>query len=359
VAASGVIRVGHLLSGDLWAGAEVATFHLIRALHARPDVEVRAVLLNPGELARRLSAGSVPVRIEPERGRSFVSLARAVRRQLADVDLVHAHRYKEDLLATLSGRPWVATQHGLPEPFHGLAALRMAVYGRLDRLAQRASARTVVAVSREVEAHVAAVVGRARAVRVWNGIQDPWDRVRPEPWLRRPRRVGVVARLFPVKAVALAIQAAAACAGLELEIVGEGPERQALERQIAAARAAERIRLVGFEADPLPRLAGWRALLVPSLREGNPVSVLEALALGTPVLAADLPGVAEILDGRGGWIEPDRDPAAWARRLAEVTRDECAGAATSAAARARFLESFTDLRCAGAICAVYRAALAA
>ena len=60
------LRVVHLLSADLWAGAEVATFHLLRALAARSDVAVRAVLLNAGELARRLEAAGVPVAVEPE-----------------------------------------------------------------------------------------------------------------------------------------------------------------------------------------------------------------------------------------------------------------------------------------------------
>ena len=111
---------------------------------------MRAVLLNPGELARRLEAAGVPVVVVSEAGRRFSALVAAVRRQLADADLVHAHRYKENLLAALSGRPWVATQHGRPE--RGMAELRSAVYRGLDRAAQRLSARRVIAVSAEVEA---------------------------------------------------------------------------------------------------------------------------------------------------------------------------------------------------------------
>ena len=54
----------------------------------------------------------MPVVVVSEAGRRFSALVAAVRRQLADADLVHAHRYKENLLAALSGRPWVAIQHG-------------------------------------------------------------------------------------------------------------------------------------------------------------------------------------------------------------------------------------------------------
>jgi glycosyltransferase involved in cell wall biosynthesis len=351
--------VVHVISADLWAGAEVATVHLVRALAERADIDVRVLALNPGELVDRLRAVGVSVTLEPEAGRGFVALARAVRSHVAGADLLHAHRYKENLLAALSGRPWVATQHGRPEPFEGMAELRIRAYGLIDGLAKRLAARRVVAVSREVEAWVAHRVGRTRTVRVWNGIVDPVPALAPKAWKDRALRVGALGRLFPVKGFDLAIDAVAACPGLELEIVGEGPERPALERRIAASGASERIRLLGHEPEPLARIASWRALLVTSLQEGNPISVLEALALGTPVIAAQLPGVAEILEGRGGWLEPRRDTAAWASRLRRIVASRDAGSAASAAARRRYLEAFTAAAAAERMVAVYQEVLGA
>jgi len=346
--------VAHLLSGDLWAGAEVASAHLIRALHRAGDVGVRAVLLNPGTLEEELRNAGVPVQVVPEGGRSFRELAREVRRELGAADLVHAHRYKEDLLAALSGRPWLATQHGRPEPFRGRAALRMAAYQGLDVLAKRLLARRVVAVSSEVEAWLGRRVGPAKTVRLANGIEDPHARVAPDPWSRRPRRVGCVARLAPVKGLDLAIDAVAACPGVELEIVGDGPERGALARRAVASGAGDRIHLVGFERDPLPRVGRWRALLLPSLHEGNPICVLEALALGTPVLSATLPGVEEILQGQGGWCVPTRDPTAWGERVGRAVEE---GAPASEAARRRFLADFTAEAAASRVGELYAAIL--
>ena len=354
---SGPLRITHLASGDRWAGAEVATAHLLRALAARAELRVRLVVLNPGELADRVRRAGVETIVEAEARRPFPALLRAVRRHLDDADLVHTHRYKENLLAGLSGRPWVATQHGRPEPFRGLASLRMAVVSRLDLWAKRRSARRVIAVSGEIEDWLAERIGAERVTRVWNGIEDP--ATAPRPWAERPRRVGAVARLDPVKGLELAVDAVARCPGLELEVLGEGPARAALERRAAASGAGERIRFLGFEADPLPRIAGWRALLLPSLHEGNPISVLEALALGTPVVAAPLPGVAEILDGRGGWLQPGRDAAAWARALGEILDDDDGGERASASARARFLEAFTAAHAAERVAGLYRELLEA
>ncbi len=165
----GVLRVTHLISGDLWAGAETATFHLIRALAQRSDTRVSAVVLNEGELARRLKGSGIETTIVPESGRSFRELRKEVAAALSKSQVVHAHRYKESLLASLCGVPWVATQHGRPEPFSGIAGLRMALYLALDILLKRFSARRVLAVSAAVEESLRPPVGRATQVRGYDG----------------------------------------------------------------------------------------------------------------------------------------------------------------------------------------------
>jgi glycosyltransferase involved in cell wall biosynthesis len=349
------VKVVHLVSGDLWAGREAATFELLRALAQRSDVQPGAVVLNDGELARRLDEVEIPVAIEPESGRSFASLARAVRRRVADAALVHAHGYKEDVLAACTGRSWIATQHGRPEPLRAAARARFALYDRLDRAAQRFGARRVVAVSDEIAAWLAPRVGAGRVVRVPNGIRDPLRGCAPPGWRARPLRAGVVGRLFPVKGVELAVEAVAACPGVELDVVGEGPERARLEGVARSLGAGDRVRFVGFDPRPVERMAGWRLLLMPSLHEGSPIAVLEALSVGTPVLAGPLPGVAEILAGCAGFLLGDRCVRTWAAALAARLHDEDAGEAASRAARARFVHSYTSERCAAEMAALYHA----
>lgn len=354
------MRVVHLVSGDLFAGAEAATLALVRALARRRELRASALVLNRGELASRLAAAGIEVTLEPEAGRGFCALACAVRARLADADLVHAHRYKEDVLAALSGRPFVATQHGRPEPFAGAAAVRMGVYGALDRLARR-RARALIAVSPEVAEWLAARAGRTPVFVAPNGIDTPAAAAAAAPWPERRRCVGVVARLVPVKDVGLAIDAVAGARGVTLEIVGDGPERAALEARARARGAGDRIRFLGFEPSPPERVAGWRALLVTSHHEGHPIGVLEALAVGTPIVSAPLRGVAEVIDagvdGRAGWTLPDRDPARWSQALVQIVEDDVAGLAASRLAQRRFAAAFTADAAAERVLAIYRAAL--
>ena len=80
-----------------------------------------------------------------------------------------------------------------------------------------------------------------------------------------------------------------------LTSLGEGPERAKLEAMIADLGLQERVSLAGFDANPAPWIAGADALLLPSLWEGLPNVALEALALGTPVIAApEAGGIAEV-----------------------------------------------------------------
>ncbi|MCH2171081.1 glycosyltransferase [Myxococcota bacterium] len=352
--------ISHLISGDLWAGAEIATLHLLEALNRLAECDVRAVVLNEGTLAGALRKADIETEVVPESSRGFPSLARAVRRALAGSDLVHAHRYKETALAVLSGRPWVATQHGRPEPFSGLGGLRMRAYIGLDLTLKRQLARRVVAVSQEVEDWLRTRIGPGRSIHLGNGIEDPARTISAPDWAKRPGRVGILARLTPVKGIELAIDSLAQTEDLELEIVGDGPLREALEARVRdhGNSLVRRVEFVGFDPAPLPRVANWRALMVTSHHEGHPVSVMESLALGTPVLSGPLRGVEAMLKGEGGWILPDRRPETWSEQLQQmVGLEDRVGNELSHQARSRFTSTFGAERAAQAMLSLYREAM--
>ncbi|MCB0074644.1 MAG: glycosyltransferase, partial [Caldilineaceae bacterium] len=208
------LQIVHLLSGDLWAGAESQTCALLRALATNDRYDLLVVLLNPGKLHDELMAAGVSVALIDESKLSFWQIRHQLRQLLAErhVDLIHAHRYKENTLAVLSrsvcGRPkLVQTVHGLNHPGSGVAGLRMRIYGLLNWALSRFSFDAIVAVSSDI-AEVLSRRGLAGKVcTLRNGI-DPLalDQLKPDLTLRQELGVaqsdllvGVCGRFVPVK----------------------------------------------------------------------------------------------------------------------------------------------------------------
>ncbi|MEA2478199.1 MAG: hypothetical protein QOJ07_121 [Thermoleophilaceae bacterium] len=109
----------------------------------------------------------------------------------------------------------------------------------------------------------------------------------------------------------------------QAELIGGGPEREAIERQIADLGLGERVILHG--SLPPERVhsivAGSDLSVLPSFGEGMPNAVMEAMAHGVPCVATDVAGVAELLGTGAGIIVPPRDPAALAEGLARMLGD--------------------------------------
>ena len=163
----------------------------------------------------------------------------------------------------------------------------------------------------------------------------------PDPSVPRdPLRATVLARLSPQKrlvhAVAAWEQVVAAVPGARLDLYGEGKERALIEAAIAERGLGDAIEMRGF--DPGARDSLWTssALLLTSVFEGYPLSTLEAMARGCPVVSYDIRyGPREqITDGVDGFVVPDGDTAALAARVVELLRSPGLVTRMSAAARA-------------------------
>src|SRR5690242_4656707 len=129
------LRVCHVTTADLWAGAEVQLATLASYLVERDDLRVSAVVMNEGRLAAELSRLGVAVSVIDERRASAAAIFRFLVRHFREheVDVVHCHRYKDGVLglaaAKLAGVPLaVRTVHGLPEPRRGWDRLKEGVY---------------------------------------------------------------------------------------------------------------------------------------------------------------------------------------------------------------------------------------
>ena len=131
--------------------------------------------------------------------------------------------------------------------------------------------------------------------------------------------------------------------GVRLRIAGDGEHRRRLERRAAELELGEAVVFLGTCDAGRVRglLAGAAALVVPSIYEGMPLVVLEAMAAGVPVVASAVSGIPEVVvDGETGWLVPPEDPKALAAALAEVLSGPAEARRRGEAGRRRVDERF-------------------
>lgn len=236
-----------------------------------------------------------------------------------------------------------------------------------------------VAVSRDLQSWLCDAVGIApsKVVCIPNGVDASIHA--PQAGSRQARPllgtfappgtllIGSVGRLDAVKDQAGLIAAfgrlcdsdPATGARLRLAIVGEGGKRPDLERQIERTHLDEQVRLLGDRGDVAALLAECDVFALSSLAEGIPLTVLEAMAAGLPVVATDVGGVGEaVIDGSTGTLVPPSDPAALATALGCYVRDEDLRQQHGRAGRMRVESRFSVAEMVSAYAALYDELLA-
>ncbi len=287
------------------------------------------------------------------------------------VDLAYVSMLKHDAYVTVgAGRRLGFPVVLRPEGAGATGDIAWQSWGRFGRKIGRRcrSAAAFVAISRAIEDELkdAWRSGTLRACRH----DDPSDRspagprivsipngvpVPPVPWQRRPDwraapRAAFVGRLAPEKGLDTLVNAwpavRAAHPGARLILIGEGPERHALE---ARARSlgltlgpGQAVELPGASADPTAALRDADLFVLPSREEGMSIALLEAMALGIPLVATSIPGNRRIVgDFKHGRLAPPDEPEALARVIDEQWTNFDRAFHMSRAARGRVQQEFS------------------
>lgn len=173
------MRICHLISGDLWAGAEVMAFNLLRELRKFPDLDLSVIIFNESRLAGELSAQKIAVWVLDEHRESFPRLVLKVRGFLRRhfPQVIHSHRYKENILGFLGKcrrAKMVATQHGMPESGNSTRGLSSRLVARVNGYLLSRCFDRVVGVSSNIQEHLRNCGARPDRLRVINnGIEIP------------------------------------------------------------------------------------------------------------------------------------------------------------------------------------------
>jgi len=285
--------------------------------------------------------------------------------------IVHTHTSKAGFVgrfaAWLAGVPAVIHQpHG--HIFYGYwSRPRTAMFVALERVAAHWTDTMIALTPREIEEHLERGIGRAEQYAVVpSGVptralrEGAASRAEARARLGLPADAYVVAgvgRFVPIKGFDLLVAAlgelVAQVPNAHVVLIGDGVERGALEAQAAALGVTARLHISGAVTDVVGLLPAADVLAAPSRNEGMGRVLVEAMALGLPVVGTRVGGIGDvILDGECGLLVPPEDPGALAAALIELGQDAARRAKLSEGARPR-AEDFSITVAAAAMRALY------
>lgn len=331
------LTVLHMFSGDLWAGAEVMIFNLLDQLKDDQRVKMIALSLNEGILTNKLRNLGIETHVIPESEYAFPMIACKALKILIGkrIDIIHSHRYKENLagflLAKARGiRGLVTTIHGLSEPLlQSKNELGDRIKTRMNHVLVNRYFQRVVAVSQDIK-RILVQEHRFRQELVeviYNGVALR----SPSPSFNRPGsdvlHVGTVGRMVPVKDFNLFLEIATAILKrtnkVRFSILGDGPQKLQLIERARDLNLEGSIEFVSPMPDPQSYYESLDLYVNTSLHEGIPLSILDAMACGKPVVAPSVGGIPEIISHReDGVLVQGRDPKDFAGSCLEILQDE-------------------------------------
>jgi len=269
-------------------------------------------------------------------------------------DILTCSGYKPDLIGWMAARqvniPVIAVAHGWTA-----ATLKVRLNETIDRLIMRWMDAVVCVSEAQAQRVRRALVPEKKIVVILNAISaeafanpDPaYGDLLRDLFIQKPKRiVGAIGRLSPEKGFDQLVEAAALVAKQDPDIgfihFGDGPLREAVNRQIKAKGLGDRFVLAGFRHDIASLLPHMDLVVLPSFTEGLPVVLLEAFAAGVPAVATAVGGTPEVIeDGKNGFLVPSGDPPALARRIRDCLHDENARLAMGRLGRQRVRDHFT------------------
>jgi glycosyltransferase involved in cell wall biosynthesis len=363
-----VKRVLHIIDSLHLGGAQEVVLNLATCGSSRFRHEV-ATMHGHGIYWDRLRQAGVKVHsLSPHKLLPFY-LASIPWRLLADrPDILHCHLIPSNIIAkplgALLGVPVVINHDHTNDTRRADSRLLLA----LDRFSNRfashivavsASCRDFLITRESIPASNVTLVPNAIDLRRFSPSAARRDQARVELGLPASARVVAgVGRLNPQKNFSLFLDIAAQLAprfpDLHFLLAGDGPEEKMLREKAAALGISDRVIFSGYVADTRLVYLAADVLLMPSRYEGLPMTLLEAMAMGLPVAASQLDGIAEVIgDGREGFLVPSDDASLFVERTAALLQDSELSLRIAQNARAKIEASFSVERMTSAVEEIY------
>ena len=247
--------------------------------------------------------------------------------------IIQSHGYKSALVAWICGGlykiPWLAFSHGYTSENR-----RISLYNRLDAWVLR-RADAVVAMSRAMADQLATDGVPVNRIHIIHNAIDPAEHCVDGSGSRWRQRwgisaeevvLGIVGRLSPEKGQQIFLEAfqgvVAQAPNRRAVLVGDGPEKERLVQQVSRLGLANHVLFTGHDPHIEELYPALDLVVIPSLSEGLPNVLLEALLYGKPIVAAEVGGIPEILKpAAAGWLVPPGDARALEAAMLDALQD--------------------------------------
>jgi glycosyltransferase involved in cell wall biosynthesis len=362
------MRITYVITRAETGGSQMHVVDLLEGFRSEADLDL--ITGEEGPLTERARSLRIPVRVlpvlvQPISPLNDIRAASALIGHLRNrrPHLVHAHTSKAGILtrvaAATTDTPAVFTAHTWAFA-EGRSTMWKLIGVPSERIAARFTA-CIINVS-DANRRLAAGSGIDRAklsLTVHNGIRDTSFRADPQEETTCPQIV-VVGRFVKQKDQQLLVQAMTRInRPYRLVFVGEGPTRAVVEADVVRAGLQNKVVFAGDSREVEQILSQSHIFVLPSRWEGFPLTILEAMRAGLPVVASNVGGVGEaVVDGHTGFLARPGDELDLQRHIDMLLQDSALRGTLGAAGRQRFLKKFTRDKMLDSIRRIYRQVLA-
>lgn len=356
-------KILYVIENIFFGGGERVFAQIINGLD-KEKFEIYVASLPDGIFEEKIKASA---KLLPFKLRNRFSLLRIYRlakiMKEKNIQIVHSQGGRADFFVRIAAKiakvPAVISTIAMPVEGYNVGLLRKVIYVTLDRFSERLVDKFIV-VSEALRKRLIRKHGIAseRIVKIYNGVEIEklnydsanTSSVRKELNVEATALlIGTIGRLVWQKGLTYFMRAVKQIVDGKWQmaeqtkflIVGEGRERKRLESMAHSLNLGDKIIFTGFRSDIKEILYSLDILVLSSVREGQPITLLEAMALGKPIVATNIEGINEtVIDGETGILVPPKDSHALAEAIVCLLKDNKKAQKMAQAARKVVEERF-------------------